>query len=1365
MSARNFAAILCTLAAGLYSSVCAVSIVGDPAVEKPEHFVQRSDDRNIIVDFAFPGVDIQSVENGGQLFDLITMEGAGVTGTIGAPELPVVTKMFAIPDRAHVTVTSVIPVYKTYNNISPFPHQEYEFGHPSNKTIADIDPGVYQKSAMYPEKWVTIGEPAIMRDYRVVPVNIMPVRVNPFTGEAEVLVSLHVELAFDDSPAANIKTRHFTRGVSSYNQIYSNLIANYDWISPNGEDLKGTLLVIYPNVTNVLSTLQPYIEWKKRLGFNVVAEQVPNNASTTAVMTVIQNHYNSTTEPPLEFVTLIGDATGTLDINCFTWSGGFYNGDTDHNYSLLEGGDILADVMVGRVSVSSMTELQTAVNKIIYYEKNPSSTVTSWYKKGMVVAGSSSSGISTIMVGKVVRSFWLEDGFTQVDTMWYNMGGSISTAMINACNSGISAMQFRGTIGASNFTATSVMNLNNSGKLPFGVIITCGTGDFGSTANELCEAWLRAGTPTDPKGGIGGIGTSTTGTHTRYNNTVCLGLWAGLHNEGLTQLGPMVFRGKLELYNSYQFDQSGLSNFTYWNNLMGDPSTDIWNDIPHTLNVSHLSQIPVGTTNYSLTVTDPSGNPLADRYVTLWKGTETYTGGRTNENGVFTSPITVPTAGTMMVTVTYHNDRPYLANVSVVQADVCPSFQSVVVDDDNTGASSGNGNGIANPSETLELDIQLKNYGNAITATGLNAVLACEDAGVTVTAASSAYPDIAPNNSSYGNQKFVVHLNSDFPNGYIIPFTMTVNSGQGQFNSAFDLQVTSGGITIAGGIFSTGLLSPGSSSNYIVNIRNTGALNLTGVTAVLSSDDDQITVSDANGTYGTINIGQLASNTSDVFVIQADQWATRGRQVDYNLHISCNEGFSADVPGRFTIDALHSYDPAGPDDYGYYCLDNTDLEYSGVPVYTWIDIHTTGTLITLNDFGDQQDASARVIMPFDFTMYGVTNDTLTVCSNGWLALGNQTYITDFRNYSLPCAAGPNNVMMAPFWDDLVMGSGHVYYKYFEADHKFVVHYYNVSTMSGGGLQNFEVILYDPAFYPSPTGDGIIEFQYAVSNAIYGVGDDNPYYTTGIMNQTHTTALQYAYWNTFSASSAPIQSGRAIRFTTIEPVRQPIAHSFDVTLTPTGSTTIPAGGGNLPYSINIANTGTTPDMVDIWTTATLPNGSTSGPLLLRNDITMSAGQSIFRNMTQSVPASAPAGAYTFNAYCGVYNTTVYAEDHFNFSKSGVDGNAAGEWIAVGWDEDSRLTIVSDIPAEYELETASPNPFNPTTDISYAIPRAGKVTLAVYNTLGRQVTSLEEGWKEAGHYTVTFDGADLSSGIYFYVLKTDGFTAAKKMILVK
>jgi hypothetical protein len=76
---------------------------------------------------------------------------------------------------------------------------------------------------------------------------------------------------------------------------------------------------------------------------------------------------------------------------------------------------------------------------------------------------------------------------------------------------------------------------------------------------------------------------------------------------------------------------------------------------------------------------------------------------------------------------------------------------------------------------------------------------------------------------------------------------------------------------------------------------------------------------------------------------------------------------------------------------------------------------------------------------------------------------------------------------------------------------------------------------------------------------------------------------------------------------------------------------------------------------------------------------------------------------------------------------------------------------------------PNPFNPCTTIRYALPNASRVTLLVYDLLGRQVSGLVNGKMEAGIHDVTFDGSSLASGMYFYRLQTGDFVATKRLVL--
>jgi hypothetical protein len=109
----------------------------------------------------------------------------------------------------------------------------------------------------------------------------------------------------------------------------------------------------------------------------------------------------------------------------------------------------------------------------------------------------------------------------------------------------------------------------------------------------------------------------------------------------------------------------------------------------------------------------------------------------------------------------------------------------------------------------------------------------------------------------------------------------------------------------------------------------------------------------------------------------------------------------------------------------------------------------------------------------------------------------------------------------------------------------------------------------------------------------------------------------------------------------------------------------------------------------------------------------------------------------------------------------------------WDEYTaawQVTSVSDksvSPRSYNLAQNYPNPFNPNTTINYEVPKTGLVIIKVYNILGKEVASLVNDEKQAGHYSIQFSASKykLSSGVYFYRMQAGNFVETKKLILMK
>ena len=98
-------------------------------------------------------------------------------------------------------------------------------------------------------------------------------------------------------------------------------------------------------------------------------------------------------------------------------------------------------------------------------------------------------------------------------------------------------------------------------------------------------------------------------------------------------------------------------------------------------------------------------------------------------------------------------------------------------------------------------------------------------------------------------------------------------------------------------------------------------------------------------------------------------------------------------------------------------------------------------------------------------------------------------------------------------------------------------------------------------------------------------------------------------------------------------------------------------------------------------------------------------------------------------------------------------------------DVEQDALSAIPEEYSLSHNYPNPFNPSTKINYTVPVQSRVTIRVYDLLGREVATLVDENHPAGRYTVTFDGSALTSGIYIYRMNTGSKVMSHKLMLIK
>jgi len=120
-------------------------------------------------------------------------------------------------------------------------------------------------------------------------------------------------------------------------------------------------------------------------------------------------------------------------------------------------------------------------------------------------------------------------------------------------------------------------------------------------------------------------------------------------------------------------------------------------------------------------------------------------------------------------------------------------------------------------------------------------------------------------------------------------------------------------------------------------------------------------------------------------------------------------------------------------------------------------------------------------------------------------------------------------------------------------------------------------------------------------------------------------------------------------------------------------------------------------------------------------------------------------------------------HFTSSTNGyVCGN---DRTLLKYGEITSVENEGEIPTEFSVSQNYPNPFNPPTKISFTIAEAGFTSLKIYDVLGNEVIALVSEENPAGEYEIEFDASGLTSGVYFYQLRTGSFIQSKKMVLLK
>ena len=1350
----------------------------------------------------------------------------------GRPSIPIVSTFLAIPDQAGIQVSVDYSDYDILEDIDLLPVQPSTPESGPGDLPFTIDEQIYATDAFYPGELAEAGDPVILRDIRMVQISMYPVQYNPVRKQLKIYRDLSVSISYSGEDAANTKNIRRPFLSDGFYPLYRALLANFDQFYSTLEVRRGGYLILAKDA--FVDSLKGLADWKHRKGYSVhiapTTEIDPDgNPSQFHVYDYIQNAYETWEIPP-EYVIIVGDEDNIGYTGIPDYPYNYYS--SDHPYSMVEGDDYMPDIFVGRLSVDNMPELRVAVAKILAYERSPQMEDIDQWRRGLSIGGNVYAYTPRLTV-LWVRQLLLQNGFTHVDTSFRWNSGQSDPYLLGYFDDGPCIVSYRGWAGASGwycpaFNTSNLGQIQNHNRLAVVASVVCGTGDFGAYTDPCFgEKWIRMGSLTNGlKGGPAFLGSTDASGHTRWHNPIMVGYYWGMFNEGIYHFAAAAVRGKIKLYRTFP-SHSGpgetVEKYFHTFNILGDPELEIRTEIPLYLTVSHPQSIPLGINYAEINVTGNNDAPVEGAFVTLIKSDgdleEVFEVGKTDGNGFVPFQFDAQSSGDMSVTVSGRNLYPYEGSVMIAGEEIAVGFDSLFIDDDNFGNSSGNGDGIANPAETVELEVALRNFGNNQIAINVNAALESLDIGlVNVYDAVRYYGDISPGEIGVSENPFIIRISPGARYDDLARLKVIVSD---EFNntweSMIEIPVEAPRLFVSEVSFPDGgdRLDPGETAQMILTLTNAGSIDARGVAGRVSTGDDYTKIISSDGFFGDIPAGESGDNSNYAFIVSADSAAYRGRNVNLVLHATTQDGIESDVPFGLVVGEIQTTDPAGPDDYGYYMYDDTDIEYEPCPAYEWIEISPqNGGPGQRIEFDNYDDDSQMITLPFDLVYYGDAYRDIIISIDGFIAPDTTRYDMDgnywsmFFNWSIP-DPGNAKAQISAFWDDIsYIGSVYGVYTWYDSNNnRFIIEWYNMDHRNTDAIETFEMIILDPEHYPTLTGDSDILYQY---HTILNDDYNENYASVGFESYDELSGLEYTFDNRYHPAAAALAPGRAIRVST-NTGRGGIRGNIDLSnngynqnarvSTSSGQYRITPQSGdywirNVPpgeNQVDVYADGCFPADIDVSIIANITNDNVDFDMArcpIPSALTASEG---LGNRIELVWDPVDHQDLTgYNAFRsrwenGEYETlnTMPISDN-SFTDYAVPGNDT-YWYYVtavfeteDWTAESLSSLKDPgslenptgtgdhpalIPEQYSILQNYPNPFNNITIISFGLPHNVPVVIDIYDILGRKVETLVDERQPAGYHQVMWDAEGVSSGIYFYRIQAGEYAETKKMVLLK
>ncbi len=1156
--------------------------------------ITNSGNQSIELEFNLINLERTEVISDGSTSEYQYISGEGSTYEYGKPILPAISRFIVIPSDVGVELSysSDDPRIVRAENAPSLCLEE--------EMALNRDGEINDDYGLYPSEYAEISEPTVMRGVRMVKVTTYPIQYNSTTQSFLYRDHIATELQFTDDEPVNPAFVPIRRNRSEqFLKTIREIAINGDEVGRDDPDFEpdyvGHYLVVAHD--NCIDFSGEFIEWRRKSGWKVDIYSVPANqaTNTSAIKNGIQDRYDSYLDDgidPFDELLIIGDRAGySGDAGSPGWQIGAEAGESvwanpphaDYKYALLEGGgnDRHPDVGFSRWIAGDRNKLELFSGRTLGYEAEPYMDDTDWFTRGAVYSqhwGNSPTSAWHITVHTNVR--WAEEVLKQKgfdDVRFHEeydhdqQGAQVGPFVRDLYNEGVNLLLGR---AENYYWRSSFQGVNNNAEVFPIRLVTSGHGEW-TTWNSLRGGGASGNNLKGPVASTNGWG----GPSTVGMSVIWLELVNGIVQRDLT----LGWGRTMALINL----ESALPNFNFMNqpvynqtktdvDCSGDPGIQPWMGVPQRVVADYPESITPDARMVDVYVFDPDDETdVAGAQVTLYApgdmpafNNDDYAGydemqmwtTKTDSNGmanfVFPEGTSFESGTPMYVTITGRAILPYFG-----EADIETPRKAIELNGYELTETEGNEDGEVNPGETFTLTMSAANLGNRDEALSVIATVRSLSPWVEVSDDTLSFGDLDQGAEADGEGSITLTMSPFCPDGESRPITRPIllvafSSGESTWQSAIKLDPIAPNFELNRVIGGTVIPTDEDEYELDIQIRNIGRMDAPVVDAELKPLGMGVTPVREMANYPQIDAGGSAGIEGNSFVVTGNRIVVPGSTTEMVLILRGDNGFIDSVRFDLQVGTSGRNNPQGPDGFGYICFDDTDSDWDISPEYDWIEISTQVRNRDYNgtdcDFeGDSpEDVGENLVVDlgFETQFYGQVFDKVSICTNGYICLGDQPRITNFQNWPMDRAMGGGAGMVAPLWDWLKFDDNSaIYYYYDEGENRFIIEWYKLRHKNQGNTDlTFQVIIYDKDVWVTETGDPNILIQYQSVENVRGelINDKSvPYASVGISSPDGTTGINYSFNNDYPVTSAPLANRRALLFATSAKYRSGILYGW------------------------------------------------------------------------------------------------------------------------------------------------------------------------------------------------------------------------------